>query len=220
MFDIDGTLIRTGGAGVTAFGLTFLHAFGLQEATRKLVFSGRTDVSLVRECFALHGIPATEENFGTFFGMYPHWLDHMLKQLDGGPCEGVHEFMRQARALEKPPLFGLLTGNVRLGAELKLRRYDLWQEFKVGGFGCDHESRNEIAAVARDRGLRHLGEPLRPEEVLVLGDTPLDIECAKHIGAKSLAVATGSIPIDTLLSHRPDWAVADLRHISAAEACA
>src|SRR6188768_2181425 len=98
LFDIDGTLIRTGGAGVRAFAKTFASEFNLPRATETVSFAGRTDVSLVREIFKQHQIEPSPENFSRFFDRYPFWLDHFLNQLDGGPCEGVLEFIA---ALEK-----------------------------------------------------------------------------------------------------------------------
>jgi phosphoglycolate phosphatase-like HAD superfamily hydrolase len=117
-------------------------------------------------------------------------------------------------------MLGLLTGNIRLGAEIKLRHFDLWEVFETGGFADDHEERDQIAAIAHERGSRLLNEDLRGEQVLVIGDTPLDIRCARAIGAKVLAVATGGHPLAELLAHHPDWAVGDLRKVKAAEVCA
>src|SRR4051812_5997239 len=89
LFDIDGTLIRTGGAGVRAFERTFAEQFGLIEATKTLKFSGRTDVSLVRECFGQHGIETSEGNFRHFFDNYPRHLESLLGTLPEGICEGI-----------------------------------------------------------------------------------------------------------------------------------
>jgi len=111
----------------------------------------------------------------------------------------------------------LLTGNLRLGAEIKLRHFNLWEIFQTGAFADDHEDRDQLAAIARDRGGRLVNRRLRGEEVLVIGDTPLDIRCARAIGAKALAVATGGCALDELKLHRPDWAVASLREIAASE---
>jgi phosphoglycolate phosphatase len=217
LFDIDGTLIRSGGAGVRAFAQTFATEFELPDATKKTIFAGRTDVSLVREVFALNGIPQSEENFRRFFERYPFWLDHFLHQLDGGALPGVRKFIADLERSKNAPLLGLLTGNVRLGAELKLRRYELWQHFKVGAFADDHEQRNCIASIARQRGCEQLGEGLADDEVLVIGDTAHDVECGKSIGAKVLAVATGTSTVQELAEHTPTWAVADLTKISAQE---
>src|SRR5207302_2016162 len=91
----------------------------------------------------------------------------------------------------------------------------LWEMFETGAFADDHEDRNQIAAIARDRGSRILKHELRGEEVLVIGDTPLDIRCARAIGAKILAVATGGHALSELKLHKPDFAVPDLTSISA-----
>ena len=219
LFDIDGTLVHTGGAGVKAFARVFATEFGATDGFERLKFAGRTDVSLVREFFGYHGIPATPDNFERFFECYVFWLDHILSTSRTEMCPFVREFIGQIRALPQPPLIGLLTGNIRLGAEIKLRHFNLWQEFVTGGFADDSEERSEIAAAARDRGSRLLGEPLRGEEILVIGDTPLDIRCARAIDARILAVATGGARLHELQQHEPDWAVADLTAISAAEVC-
>jgi phosphoglycolate phosphatase-like HAD superfamily hydrolase len=112
---------------------------------------------------------------------------------------------------------GLLTGNIRLGAEIKLRHFKLWDVFEMGAFGDDHEERDQIAAVAQQRASRVLKENLQGDQILVIGDTPLDIRCARAIGAKVLAVATGGHKLEELKAHKADWAVADLRETAAAE---
>lgn len=219
LFDVDGTLIRTGGAGVQAFVRVFATEFGIVDGVARLRFAGRTDRSLVREVFQQHGVPASDANFRRFFERYVFWLDHLLADCKGGAIPGVWEFLRQLQALPQPPLLGLLTGNIRLGAEIKLRRFGLWEVFHTGGFGDDHEDRNQIAAIARDRGRRVLGENLRGEHILVVGDTPHDIRCARSIGAKALAVATGGSRMEELQAHRPDWAVADLKLLEVRGVC-
>src|SRR5215467_3811341 len=133
LFDIDGTLIRTGGAGVKAFRQVFATEFKATDGFERLKFGGRTDFSLVREFFGSHGVPATEENFRRFFDRYVFWLDNILKESQTETCPGVVEFIRGLQKLPKPPLLGLLTGNIRLGAEIKLRHFNLWEVFHVGG---------------------------------------------------------------------------------------
>jgi phosphoglycolate phosphatase len=219
LFDIDGTLVHTGGAGVKAFAKVFATEFNARDGFEKMKFAGRTDTSLVREFFGFHGIAATPENFRRFFERYIFWLDHILAHSRTEACPGIREWIRDLKSLTRPPLVGLLTGNIRLGAEIKLRHFDLWKEFETGAFADDSEDRNEIAAVARDRGSRILNTDLRGDEVLVIGDTPLDIRCARSIGAKVLAVATGGATLEELKRHEPEWAAADLREIHAGEAC-
>ncbi len=219
LFDIDGTLIRTGGAGITAFDRAAGAVFGRPNGTRHMSFAGRTDTSLVREFFHHHQIEPSPENFDRFFDAYLHFLDHLLPQHQGGLCPGVAKFLEEVSQLAHEPVVGLLTGNVRLGAEIKLRHYGIWEAFTLGGFGDDHENRNKIAAVARDRGSRYLGKPLSGEEILVVGDTPFDIECGRAIQARVLAVSTGGASREKLANHHPCWLVNDLSEISASEIC-
>jgi phosphoglycolate phosphatase-like HAD superfamily hydrolase len=220
LFDVDGTLIRTGGAGVKAFGRTFASEFNLPNGTERISFAGRTDTGLVREFFRLHDIEPTMEHFERFFSAYVYWLDQLLRELRGNVCPGVRELIHEFRSLPEPPTLGLLTGNIRLGAEIKLRHYDLWDVFETGGFGDDHEDRNEIARIAHRRGSTRMGRTLHGDEVLVIGDTPLDIACANAISARCLAVATGGASLQQLKDHHPRWAVPDLKAVRAKDLCA
>jgi phosphoglycolate phosphatase len=220
LFDIDGTLIRTGGAGVHAFTRTGAAEFHVPDGMRQMQFAGRTDTSLVREFFTRHGIAATPENFRRFFDRYVFLLDHLLPQHPGGVCPGVRELLAGLRALPQPPLLGLQTGNIRLGAEIKLRHYGLWGWFEVGGFGDDSESRGELTRLAVERAARRLGHRLAPEAVVVVGDTPHDVDCARAVGARVLAVATGGATREQLAARSPDWLVDDLTGIRAADLAA
>lgn len=214
LFDVDGTLIRTGGAGVKAFALALAAEFGVADGTELIKFGGRTDFSLVRELFSLRQIEPSPKNFERFFAAYVVWLEKLMLECAGGACPGVPEFYGALAARPEPPLLGLLTGNIRRGAQIKLQRYQLWDKFSFGGFADDHEERDQIAAIARRRGSQRLGRPVEDGEVLVIGDTPLDIRCARAIGAKVLAVATGSFSVPQLQAHHPDWAVENLSKIT------
>lgn len=213
LFDIDGTLIRTGGAGLLAFASVARCTFGVPGGTDHLPFAGRTDVSIVREFFRAHGIPETPENFTRFFDDYVFWLDHHLEQLPGTVLPGVHELLDAVRSLPEPPVIGLLTGNIRLGAEIKLRHYGIWEHFETGAFSDDHEDRNVLAAIALERGGKCAGRQLAGEEAVVIGDTPLDVACARAIGARCLAVATGGCDLATLQSCAPCWVAPSLAGI-------
>jgi phosphoglycolate phosphatase len=219
LFDIDGTLVHTGHAGTQAFARTFATEFNLHHGSEKMKFAGRTDVSLVREFFKIHDLPETPEHFAQFFERYVFWLDHLLAHSNGSACKGVREFIRDLQSLPNPPMLGLLTGNIRLGAELKLRRYGLWEIFETGAFADDNENRDHIAVAALERGRRVLGKNLQPQEIVVVGDTPFDVRCGKFIGAKTLAVATGGATLDELKKCQPDWAVKDLTQVNAREIC-
>jgi phosphoglycolate phosphatase-like HAD superfamily hydrolase len=213
LFDIDGTLLHTGGVGIKAFARAFHSEFGIAEGADRLKFAGRTDVSLVREFFTRQSIEPSPENFERFFKAYLHWLQQFIPNCQGGACTGVLEFYDALRAQANPPLIGLLTGNIKRGARIKLERFDLWNKFAFGGFADDHEERDRIAVAALRRGSEQFGRDLLGDEVLVIGDTPLDIRCGRAIGAKVLAVATGGATLAELEQHKPDWAVPDLTHL-------
>jgi phosphoglycolate phosphatase-like HAD superfamily hydrolase len=218
LFDIDGTLLHSGGAGVKAFARAFAMEFGLNDGTERMKFAGRTDVSLVREFFSHHNVAASPENFERFFRAYIFCLQQTIRESQGGACAGVIDFYESLKTLSNPPLIGLLTGNIEQGARIKLEHYKLWDKFIFGAFADDNEDRNQIAVVAKRRGGELYGRPLRGEEVLVIGDTPMDIRCARAIEAKALAVATGSYKVEELLAHKPDWAVEDLSKMPVLEA--
>jgi phosphoglycolate phosphatase-like HAD superfamily hydrolase len=144
----------------------------------------------------------------------------MLENLPGGVHSGVWTWLHDLRSLPEPPVIGLLTGNIRLGAEIKLRRFNLWEQFETGAFADDSSERNEIAACARRRGEALVGKELRREEVLIIGDTPLDVACARAVGAKILAVGTGLYRARDLLPFKPDWAVDNLEKIAVGDVIA
>ena len=219
LFDIDGTLIHTSGAGEKAFARVFANLFGIASGTENLKFAGRTDVAILREFFVRNAIEPSPENLAQFFDAYVFMLDHMLQALPGGAHPGVWNWLNELRALPHRPVVGLLTGNIRLGAEIKLRRFDLWEPFTTGAFADDSADRNEIAAAAKQRGEQLFGESLRGDEVLVIGDTPNDITCARAIGAKVLAVGTGMFRAKELLALQPDWALDNLEQMSACDIC-
>jgi phosphoglycolate phosphatase len=220
LFDIDGTLILSGGAGEKAFAQVCETEFGIPNGTANLNFAGRTDTSIIREFFNQFQIAPSPANFQRFLDHYVFRLDHLLGQLRGTVLPGVHAMLRNLEALPEQPLLGLLTGNIRLGAQIKLTHYHLWTCFRTGAFADDHEDRNQIAAVARDRGNQLLGRKLDGSEILVIGDTPRDVECANAIGARSIAVATGKFSREELLREKANWTVESLVDVSVREVCA
>jgi phosphoglycolate phosphatase len=216
LFDIDGTLIKTGGAGEKAFARVCATEFDIPDGTRSLNFAGRTDPSIVRDFFGQFGIEASAKNFQKFFTAYVFWLEKILKELDGQVLPGVGSLIDGFAGMAKAPTIGLLTGNIRRGAELKLRRYGLWERFVIeaGAFGDDHEDRNGLAVIARDRCCSLLNCDLNGSEILVIGDTPRDVACGQAIGANVLAVATGNFSLDALRACNPTWIVPDLTQTS------
>lgn len=213
LFDIDGTLIHTNRAGVRAFVNTLRSEFDINNPSQDITFAGRTDKSLIREFFTIHGILPSEENFSRFFEAYVFWLDYMLRRTHGEIGPGVDHFINNLKAQKEPPLIGLLTGNIRLGAEIKLRHFYLWDYFQMGVFGDENECRDKLAALALERGRSILGKDLSPEEVVIVGDTVFDVTCAQSIGARSLAVCSGSCTAEELSSHNPTWVAPNLNKI-------
>jgi phosphoglycolate phosphatase len=198
LFDIDGTLIRSAGAGSMAFGRAFGTLFNLPEGAASLDFAGRTDSSLFAEFLDNHSIEGSEDLEASFFHVYTHWLGELLPQVEGAVLPGVTPLLEELESSHAHIHLGLLTGNTRLAAEVKLRHFDLWRGFKLGSFGDDHHCRNELARLAVARARQILGDSLQSDEILIIGDTPSDVECAQSIGAKSLAVATGKFDFASL----------------------
>ena len=209
LFDIDGTLISTKGAGVKAFGQAFDEEFGLPEATQSVSFAGCTDLGLVELIFGQNNIEFTPPEIDRFFKAYFPRLSGFLPTDNTTPLSGVNELISSMKQWRPIPVIGLLTGNHPVSAELKLRHYNLWDEFEMGVFGDQSPNRNDLAKDAWDWAKNRWSD-IRPEEILVIGDTPRDIECARTIDAKVLAVATGESSVEKLEEHNPDWAVTDL----------
>lgn len=212
LFDIDGTLLSTGGAGVRAFRRASA-LWGHPGAMDAVSFHGRTDTSLAREFLQRVGLDDSQTSIHRFLDVYTFLLDDELSQGTGEVCPGVREWIALLSRRAVPPLLGLLTGNVRRGAVLKLSVHGLDGHFVSGAFGDDHESRDELAHLARMRAGRCLNQELAPHEIIVIGDTPADIACARAIGSPCLAVATGAFSVRQLSEHHPHWVVDSFRQI-------
>jgi len=174
-------------------------------------FAGRTDVSLVREFFTLNKIPPTRENFARFFDRYVFWLDHILAQSQTRECPRHRSFLRDLRTLRQPPLLGLLTGNIRLGAEINCGT-SACGRIRPGRVCDDHEDRDQIAHAAWQRGARVLREKSRATRSWSSA-TPRWTSLWPAIGAKVLAVATGGHEFEHLKAGAPDWVVKDLTEV-------
>lgn len=213
LFDIDGTLILTGGAGQRAFARAFRELFDVAELTGAVPFAGRSDRAIALDLMAAHGVPPTPENWQAFRETYLLHLPAALGELKGSVLPGVVEFLAQLQQRNDVAI-GLLTGNLRLGAQTKLTHYKLWDHFPFGGFGDEATDRNDIAATAlaaaMDHAALHNGHsgPLR--ETMVIGDTVHDVRCARAIGAYAVAVPTGNTPVEMLAAERPDLLLDDL----------
>ncbi len=209
LFDIDGTLVRTGGAGKAAMEGALVAAFGVAELRDGVPYSGRTDVAIGRDLLRVHGIDPTPANQQALRDAYLAHLPGSLQAKGGTVCPGVPELLA-ALAGKPGVMLGLLTGNVRTGARTKLAHFGLWNFFTCGGFGDDHFDRDDVARSALASARETLGSDVNPADVWVIGDTPLDVSCARAIGANAVAVATGWHPMEELAGHKPDLIFADL----------
>jgi phosphoglycolate phosphatase-like HAD superfamily hydrolase len=209
LFDIDGTLITSGGAGENALKIGFQKEFGLAEDLSSIAIAGRTDSGIAREVLQKHGIEVSPANIERFFSCYLAELAVQLPLRPGRVLPGIFELLGVLRDRAHISL-GLLTGNLERGAQLKLEHYGLGGIFPFGAFADDHHDRNALGPVALTRAATFHGSPFTPAQVWIIGDTEHDIGCARAFGARAMGVATGSFSLDFLTQHRPDALFADL----------
>lgn len=215
LFDIDGTLVDTGGAGLSALLSAAEECLGVQrDELPALDLAGATDGAVVRTLFEAAGHELSRSNIDAYHAAY---LKQLALGLTGeGFCghllPGVREVV-EALAADPGLHLGLLTGNIREGARLKLERFDLADWFVDGAFGDDAENRNELGPIAIRRLSAAVGASFDPSDVVIIGDTPKDIACAAACGARCLAVATGRFSMGELAAHGPWEVVPDLRSL-------
>jgi phosphoglycolate phosphatase len=209
LFDIDGTLIRSGGAGKAAMEHALRTEFGLVEIIDGVPYSGRTDPSIAHDLLTIHGLAPSPENMVRLKAAYLSHLPAALHQFNGIVLPGVRELLDRVKTLDHIAV-GLLTGNGREGARRKLSHFDLWHYFAFGAFADDIPERDDVARSALLEINRHLGRDVHPNRVWVIGDTPLDVRCARAIGARAVAVATGWHSIDELTRTAADHVLEDL----------
>lgn len=210
LFDIDGTLLSSGGAGKHALEEALLSEFGLDGIRVHVPYSGRTDVAISRDLLAAHDIEPTDERLSQLREAYLTRLPNALTSKQGKILPGVVELLDGLRACHEPVLIGLLTGNIRRGASVKLGHYGIDHYFGFGGFGDGLLTRDDVAHSAWRNAQEHHRAELSPAKTWVIGDTPLDISCARTIGVNVLAVATGHHPVEELESHQPDLLLSTL----------
>ena len=217
LFDIDGTLVDTGGAGLRALTSALLEEFQLHERAGDfpaLDLAGSTDSGVVRLLFGHFEIALEPANVERFYARYHVHLRRELStwgREHGRILPGVSRLMEELRGDDgneiggdARPALGLLTGNIARGAWTKVASFGLDGVFGFGAFGDDHHDRNELGPIAMDRATLHTGKRFESNRVFIIGDTPRDIGCARACGAWAVAVATGKFSAADLEEHQPD----------------
>ena len=204
LFDIDGTILLTDGAGKRAIHRALVEVFGGTGPDDHL-FGGKTDPQIVRELMRLdgHGDSHIDEHMRTLLDLYVTYLEEELRAHPAGITimPGIRELLDALDARDDIVL-GLLTGNLEAGARAKLTAAAIDPDlFRVGAYGSDHELRGELPAVAQRRARDELGVHVTGQDVVVIGDTPADLTCGLAIGARAIGVATGHYSVDDLRQH-------------------
>jgi phosphoglycolate phosphatase len=214
-FDIDGTLLLTGGAGVRAMTRAFEATFGIANAFEGLPIAGRTDTYLLSQALQRSNLPDSPKNHALFQAAYVTVLaEEILRPGHGrrGLMPGVRELlaaMRQHHALH----IALLTGNYERAAQIKLGHFNVADHFEWGVFGEESADRNELGRIAMMRAAERSVPAKARAQAVVIGDTPHDIECAHAAGVKAFGVATGSYSVAELDAAGADVVLADLSDV-------
>jgi phosphoglycolate phosphatase len=203
LWDIDGTLIVSHGAGVRAMEKALAQRFGVTMDLSAIDWAGRTDSWITGEVFRHVGLPDTPQNSHDYLEAY---LELLPQELASGPqgqvLPGIFELLETLH--HRTDLAqGLLTGNLRRGAEFKLTHYKVWHYFEFGAFADDSPLRNDLGPHALRRAKEKHAVEFTPDRTVIIGDTPHDIECGKVIGAHTIAVATGKFSVQELSAHQP-----------------
>lgn len=214
LFDIDGTLIHTQGAGKAALFAALRTAFDIAEPADRVEIHGRTDRGITRDLFQHHGIDDSPEHWERFREAYLEHLPEMLSRRRGVILPGIVPLLEQLRDREDIAV-GLLTGNTRRGATVKLRHFGLDRYFAFGGFGDDHIDRADVAREALAVVTERFGGDVDLNRIWVIGDTPGDVRCGRAIGAKVIAVATGDTSAEELKATKPDHLAEDFSDVDA-----
>lgn len=211
LFDIDGTLLLSGGAGKRALNRAFDELFGASDGFDQVPVAGRTDRLIFEDALSRARLTATPDQRQHFYHRYYDLLEKEI--LKPGPRKGLMPGVRvllDDLSTRSEVTCALLTGNFARAAQIKLEHFDLWRYFVCGAYGDDAPHRDALVPVVVDRARRKGVSVRSATHVVVVGDTPLDIQCAKAAGARSVAVATGSFDEASLKAHGADSVLPDL----------
>jgi phosphoglycolate phosphatase len=213
LFDIDGTLLHTNGAARRAFHRALLDVYGTAGPIDSHQFDGKTDPQIARELLSATGLPheAIDASLRDLFRAYLDNMNAEVTQPGYSPLvyPGVREVLTQLQS-RSDVVMGLLTGNIADGASLKLRSARLHDYFAFGAFGSDSEYRSELPAIAVQRAHARTGVEFRGKDVVVIGDTPSDIQCGQSLGVFAVGVCTGRHSREELLAEGADCVMEDL----------
>ena len=215
LFDIDGTLLRSGGAGRAAMNAAFADEFGI-DAFDDVQVDGRTDAGLFAEALDRVGVEPAPAAIARMIDAYIERFPASLAAHEGRVLGGVTELLDALALAADRAALGLATGNVARGAELKLRHYGLWDRFAAGGYGDFSADRTEIVTAAIANLARAADVEPASATSLVIGDTPRDVSAGHAAGARVLAVATGNYDEAILRESGADFVLPDLRDTEAA----
>lgn len=210
LFDIDGTLLLTRGAGMLGINRTFQEMFGVNNDTRVPV-GGRTDFAILQDLFAANEIDF-ERHYREFSQRYHEHLKSTLHEVAGDLLPGVIPLLQELKSRDFQ--LGILTGNAKVAAWLKLDRFGLSEYFDFGGYGDDSADRDVVASQAVEAAQRQLQSSFSIDQCWVIGDTPADIRCARSVGAKVIGVLTGRYDRDDFNDYPADEMVDDLTQLS------
>jgi phosphoglycolate phosphatase-like HAD superfamily hydrolase len=206
LFDIDGTLLITGGAAKRAFIRAVRETYGTIGRLETFPFDGKTDPQIIRIVLKEAGVPeeAIETKLRDCLSLYVKYNEEELpKATKAVLYPGVRDVLELLSKDERITL-GVLTGNVEQGAKQKLAMFDLNRYFVFGVYASDSADRVELARLALKRAKEVTGQPFQPEETFIIGDTEFDISCARAVGAHAVAVATGNSGVERLGTFGPD----------------
>lgn len=209
LFDIDGTLLDSGGAGMRSLDLAFREVFSIEEAFMNVQMAGKTDLQIIREACVVHNISADNGFLPLVLSSYLKNLRNEINRGDKKLKPGIPKLLEDLSSSSLCSL-GLLTGNIEEGAKVKLSSLGIDHYFITGGFGSDADDRNLLLPIAADRFTRLTGRQLEYCDCIVIGDTPLDVSCSKPYGAFSVAVASGPYTEEELLKTGADLVLPDL----------
>lgn len=213
LFDIDQTLISTGGAGLRALDRAFKQLLNLDNALQGIALHGKTDPGIVREvCLTrMGGDHIMESALESILEAYISFLREEIDTSDSyRVLPGIMEILEEMR-LRTDTLLGLATGNIETGARIKLQRGNLNRYFKFGGFGSDSENRAALVRRAAEMAAASHGTAIAPENTFVIGDTPRDIEAGRQAGFRTVGVATGKYTLDELQESGASVVMSDFR---------